>query len=314
MTTRVSFVPVKDQEKGCETTMAAWRGRLVVVCLAAHGSAALQTTSWNTPVPDRFVDRISICAGNVRVEQLDDVARSIPLPFQAQTLPLEACSSWPIWVVNGKGSTSRVPVSRIPTPAADVDWTSGASFVPPLSFEQLWLPADLPAPCARMAIGLVLRNGEPRYIFPTIDTYLDAAGKRWRNRGIFSVPLAKTWLHYGESPADNLRLSSFVIAPTLAEGDATAAPTAAAAPEAAGGTAASKASGRTWERFGQWEQCMDHQEVLEARARRGPRMHVLTTAPCLPHRCSVHLTRPSRRSTTCPTLSGALRSGRGFAS
>jgi hypothetical protein len=103
-----------------------------------------------------------------------------------------------------------------------------------------------------MAIGLVLRNGEPRYIFPTIDTYLDAAGKRWRNRGIFSVPLAKTWLHYGESPADNLRLSSFVIAPTLAEGDATAAPTAAAPPEAAGDTAASKASGSTWERFGQW--------------------------------------------------------------
>ena len=264
--------------------MAVGRGRLVVVYLAAHGSAALQTTSWNTPVPDRFVDRISICAGNVRVEQLDDVARSIPLPFQAQTLPLEACSSWPIWVVNGKGSTSRVPVSRIPTPAADVDWTSGASFVPPLSFEQLWLPADLPAPCARMAIGLVLRNGEPRYIFPTIDTYLDAAGKRWRNRGIFSVPLAKTWLHYGESPADNLRLSSFVIAPTLAEGDATAAPTAAAAaaPEAAGGTAASKASGSTWERFGQWEQCMDHQQVLEAlnedfACKCSPRRHTFPT-------------------------------------
>ena len=264
--------------------MAVGRGRLVVVYLAAHGSAALQTTSWNTPVPDRFVDRISICAGNVRVEQLDDVARSIPLPFQAQTLPLEACSSWPIWVVNGKESTSRVPVSRIPTPAADVDWTSGASFVPPLSFEQLWLPADLPAPCARMAIGLVLRNGEPRYIFPTIDTYLDAAGKRWRNRGIFSVPLAKTWLHYGESPADNLRLSSFVIAPTLAEGDATAAPTAAAAaaPEAAGGTAASKASGSTWERLGQWEQCMDHQQVLEAlnedfACKCSPRRHTFPT-------------------------------------
>ena len=40
--------------------------RALVVCLAAHGSAALQaklggaTPGWNTPAPDRFIDMVSI--------------------------------------------------------------------------------------------------------------------------------------------------------------------------------------------------------------------------------------------------------------
>jgi len=58
---------------------------------------------------------------------------------------------------------------------------------------------------------MVLRNGEPRYIFPALDTYIETAdGMAWRNRGLNTVPLAKTWLHYGESPADSLRLSAYI--------------------------------------------------------------------------------------------------------
>ena len=145
------------------------------------------------------------------------------MPFQAQTLPVESCSSWPIWVLKGKESSSQVRVFRVPAPAANDDWTSGTSFVPPASFEQLWLPANLPVPHARMAIGLVLRNGKPQYIFPTLDTYLDVGERRYHNRGLCSVPLAKTWLHYGESPAENLRLSCSVVSPARAGADATAA-------------------------------------------------------------------------------------------
>lgn len=194
----------------------------LVVCLAAHGSAALQATlggatpGWNTPVPDRLIDTVSISVSSA-------IDRATPMPLQAQTLPVESCSSWPIWVLKGKESTSHVRVFRVPAPAAADVWTSGTSFVPPASFEQLWLPANLPVPHARMAIGLVLRNGKPQYIFPTLDTYLDVGERRYHNRGLCSVPLAKTWLHYGESPAENLRLSCSVVSPAPAGAHPTAA-------------------------------------------------------------------------------------------
>eukprot|EP00964_Phaeocystis_antarctica_P113818 scaffold77814_cov67-Phaeocystis_antarctica.AAC.11 len=163
--------------------------------------------------PDMLVRQISICAGNVKVKQ--DPRFLTMLPYQAQKLPLDYCSSWPIWVSNPGG---KVPVTRVPVPEADLEewWTT---WVPPAAFEQLWLPEDLPQPVARPAIGLVLSNGEPRYVFPTLDTTLVSPdGVVWRNRGLHSVPLAKTWLHYGESPPEALRLSAYH-AMTAARGD-----------------------------------------------------------------------------------------------
>jgi hypothetical protein len=154
--------------------------------------------------PDMLVRQISICAGNVKVKQ--DPRFLTMLPYQAQKLPLDYCSSWPIWVTNPGG---KVPITRVPVPEAALDewWTT---WVPPAAFEQLWLPEDLPQPVARPAIGLVLSNGEPRYVFPTLDTTLVSPdGVVWRNRGLHSVPLAKTWLHYGESPPEALRLSAY---------------------------------------------------------------------------------------------------------
>ena len=99
--------------------------------------------------PDMLVNQISICAGNIRVKQ--DPRYLTMLPYQAQKLPLEYCSSWPIWVTNPGG---KVPLSRVPVPEAALDewWTT---WVPPAAFEQLWLPEDLPQPTARPAIGLV---------------------------------------------------------------------------------------------------------------------------------------------------------------
>ena len=149
---------------------------------------------------------ISICSGNVQVQQ--DPRFAMLLPYQAQELPVDYCASWPIWVVRHGGKT---PVTRVPMPADDTDLLE--TYVPPATFEQLWLPEDLPPPVARPAIALVLRNGEPRYIFPTVDTFLETEGVTWRNRGLFTVPLGKTWLHFGESPADSLRLSAYVQPP-----------------------------------------------------------------------------------------------------
>ena len=182
---------------------------------AVTPAVSRRSTTAQMALPDMLVNQISICAGNIRVKQ--DPRYLTMLPYQAQKLPLEYCSSWPIWVTNPGG---KVPLSRVPVPEAALDewWTT---WVPPAAFEQLWLPEDLPQPVARPAIGLVLSNGEPRYVFPTLDTTLVAPdGVVWRNRGLNSVPLAKTWLHYGESPPEALRLSAYHAMTAGGEGEA----------------------------------------------------------------------------------------------
>ena len=127
--------------------------RLLCWLLLTTGVAAMLLQPAATPVvrrrsttaqmalpepPDMLVTQISICAGNIRVKQ--DPRYLTMLPYQAQKLPLEYCSSWPIWVTNPGG---KVPLSRVPVPEAALDewWTT---WVPPAAFEQLWLPEDLP--------------------------------------------------------------------------------------------------------------------------------------------------------------------------
>ena len=103
--------------------------RLLCCLLLATGVAAILLQPAATPVvsrrstaalmalpepPDMLVRQISICAGNVKVKQ--DPRFLTMLPYQAQKLPLDYCSSWPIWVSNPGG---KVPVARVPVPEAD---------------------------------------------------------------------------------------------------------------------------------------------------------------------------------------------------
>ena len=101
---------------------------------AVTPAVSRRSTTAQMALPDMLVNQISICAGNIRVKQ--DPRYLTMLPYQAQKLPLEYCSSWPIWVTNPGG---KVPLSRVPVPEAALDewWTT---WVPPAAFEQLWLP------------------------------------------------------------------------------------------------------------------------------------------------------------------------------
>ena len=60
----------------------------------------------------------------------------------------------------------------------------------PFSFEELWLPSDLPAPVMKPSLAAVARNGQIRYIMPSLDLTVQKAGKLWWNRGFNSIPLA----------------------------------------------------------------------------------------------------------------------------
>ena len=142
------------------------------------------------PAPDTSLSYVSISTGGMR----------------AQHLPLTLCSNWPVWVCASDGSV----VARVPDGEAEDE--EGA-WVDPRSFEQLWLPEDLPLPRCCAAIGAVLKDGAPRYLFPTLEatvgTSIEGATVVWHNRGLNSLPLGRTWLSFDEVPIDSLRFSCY---------------------------------------------------------------------------------------------------------
>jgi hypothetical protein len=146
---------------------------------------SLQTLACTRPIqlPDLSLASISIGSSDLAT----------------QSLPLSYVASWPTWIATPDGSA----VTMLPEP------TEGG-FVNPLAFEQLWLPLDLPLPTCRAAIGAVLKDGVPRYLFPSMEaTVTTGAQQVWHNRGLNTVPMAKTWLAFGDVPVDSLRLSCY---------------------------------------------------------------------------------------------------------
>jgi len=120
--------------------------------------------------------------------------------YKSESLPLSYVSSWPIWLAAPDGSS----VTQLPDGMSEEGWVN------PHSFEQLWIPQDLPAPLSRAAIGVVLKNGVARYIFPSMETtVMTRSGMLWHNRGLNSFPLGKTWMPFGEVPVHLLRLSAY---------------------------------------------------------------------------------------------------------
>jgi len=121
-----------------------------------------------------------------------------------QSLPISSVHGWPVWMAAADGSE----VTCVAGTMAE-DEVSG--WVNPVTFEQLWLPQDLPLPSCRAAVGAVMKNGMPRYLFPCLETTVssDAGRRAWHNRGLNSLPMAKTWLTFGDIALDDLRLSAY---------------------------------------------------------------------------------------------------------
>ena len=119
--------------------------------------------------------------------------------FNSQPLPLSYCERWPLWVADSTG------VALTLLPGFDEESEEGG-WCNPLTFEQLWLPQDLPAPVCTPALGVVLKDGAPSYVFPSFEATVStthAGGERvWHNRGLRSAPLAKTWLPWAEAAGD----------------------------------------------------------------------------------------------------------------
>lgn len=148
---------------------------------------------------------VTLPQGNVRVITVISNAGG-----QKQQLPLSMCQ-WPLWIAS-PGAITRLPGAG---EKPDYDDPVPKGFVDPSAYEQLWLPEDLPLPECRLALGTVIKDGVPRYLFPCIETAVireraDGAAIAWHNRGLNSVPLGATWMAWGATgPPDKLTVSSF---------------------------------------------------------------------------------------------------------
>lgn len=101
----------------------------------------------------------------------------------AQSLPKNLASSWKVWTFDTESRS-----------LTSVESESENEWVNPNSFEELFLPQDLPLPLSKPALGVALSYGVARYIMPSVVLTLETPAQIWRNRGLKSLPRANAWI------------------------------------------------------------------------------------------------------------------------
>ena len=118
----------------------------------------------------------------------------------SEKLPVALTRSWSCWTFEDSVRLEKVEDASDNEGSDEdgsIDDTIG--WVNPMSYDDLFLPADLPLPKVDPAIGVLYINGSPRYAMPSLICTLETPAKRWRNRGVSSVPRANGWVDlYGE--------------------------------------------------------------------------------------------------------------------
>jgi hypothetical protein len=121
---------------------------------------------------------------------------------QLQALPLSMMVDWPTWTLDGR------EFYKVEGPSDG----AGEGWIDPTSLDSLYLPADLPLPLCRPALGVVLANGVPRYVMPSVVLTLQTPAMLWRNRGLNSLPRSRSWIDlfgaYSPRP-ESMKLSIF---------------------------------------------------------------------------------------------------------
>lgn len=120
-----------------------------------------------------------------------------------QQLPITLTSSWATWTLEYENNCINL---------FKVEDSISEGWIQPTTYSKLYLPSDLPPPLIRPALGVALSNGIPRYIMPSAILSLDTPERRWRNRGINTLPRAYAWIDlFGVfSPKiESLKVSAF---------------------------------------------------------------------------------------------------------
>lgn len=110
-------------------------------------------------------------------------------------LPAAMAAAWPTWILDADGAFERVPG------AAD-----GGGWVDAVSVDDVWCASDLEPPTARLALGIHVRDGTLRHLFPAVDLAVRKGDTDYRNRGLRTMPRAHAWLAVGAALPSELRL------------------------------------------------------------------------------------------------------------
>ena len=129
---------------------------------------------------------------------LDYITISAPGRERKQRIPTSLVSSFGKWIVND-GRLRPI----IETEGLTQGW------VDPISFEEVWLPLDLPTPQQRPAVAALIKDGSIRCIMPALDISVQASGQTWWNRGICSFPLARVWMDLNSADVSNLLITAY---------------------------------------------------------------------------------------------------------
>ncbi|CAN0133881.1 unnamed protein product [Ectocarpus sp. 6 AP-2014] len=123
-----------------------------------------------------------------------------------QRLPVASASSFPLWFIDGDeqvDDAGRKHVTQVPGPNAELGWVN------PRSYSELWVPEGSPAPAMKLCLGMLMKDGVPRYVMPMVDLVVSKGGRKWRNRGLNSVPVAHTWEPVERAAAGSVFLSAY---------------------------------------------------------------------------------------------------------
>jgi hypothetical protein len=129
---------------------------------------------------------------------LDYITISAPGRERKQRIPTSLVSSFGKWIVSD-GSLRPI----IETEGLAQGW------VDPISFDEVWLPLDLPSPQQRPAIAALIKDGSIRCIMPALDISVQASGQTWWNRGICSFPLARVWMDLNSADVSSLLITAY---------------------------------------------------------------------------------------------------------
>lgn len=113
-------------------------------------------------------------------------------------LPASVVNGWSTWVL----SEDKDRIANFVKIPDDSD-----GYINAISQSELWQSVDLKYPNSRLALGLHVRNGQLRHLFPALDVFFGHESGVHRNRGLNTVPRANTWL----SIHDITALSSFYL-------------------------------------------------------------------------------------------------------
>lgn len=121
-------------------------------------------------------------------------------------LPVGMARGFPKWILaegEDVGGAELRPMYNSESYGEEDGW------VDPFSFEELWLPSDLPPPVMKPSLSCVAKDGQIRYLMPALDLSVQAGGKLWWNRGMNSIPLAARWMDVNAVNIASLNLVGF---------------------------------------------------------------------------------------------------------